>query len=75
VKFSALDAKEMLPGIKVRFIEDASRGISPDDIAVAKTEMAAAGIEIVNSKDVIKPGNKISGDIRVSVQDNQQAAG
>jgi nicotinamidase/pyrazinamidase len=29
VKFSALDALEMLPGVKVRFIEDASRGITP----------------------------------------------
>ena len=62
VKFSALDAKEMLPNIKVKFIEDASRGISTEGVEQAKAEMAAAGIEIVNSKDIVKPDHKIFGN-------------
>jgi nicotinamidase/pyrazinamidase len=56
VKFSALDARDMLPGAKVRFIEDASRGISPEGVAAAKAEMAAQGIEIVLSKNIVTPG-------------------
>ena len=76
VKFSALDAKEMLPGIKVRFIEDASRGIPPDGIAAAKAEMAAAGIEIVSSKDIVKPGKRTSGNLQADGgPDKQQAVG
>ncbi|WP_160009545.1 bifunctional nicotinamidase/pyrazinamidase [Rhizobium sp. 18055] len=53
VKFSALDALQMLPGTKVRFIEDASRGITPDGVAAAIEEMRANGIGIVNSADII----------------------
>ncbi len=53
VKFSALDALEMLPGVKVRFIEDASRGITPEGVTAAIEEMRAAGIGIINSTDVI----------------------
>jgi nicotinamidase/pyrazinamidase len=76
VKFSALDAKDMLPGVKVRFIEDASRGISPDGIAAAKAEMATAGIETVQSKDVITPGKTTSGNLQADGgRDKQQAMG
>jgi nicotinamidase/pyrazinamidase len=53
VKFSALDAKDMLPGARVRFIEDASRGISSEGVAAAIAEMKAAGIEIVSSGHVV----------------------
>ena len=53
VKFSALDAKAMLPGIKIVFIEDASRGINPENIAAAKTEMIVAGITICQSSDIL----------------------
>lgn len=53
VKFSALDALEMLPGVKVRFIEDASRGITPEGVAAAIDEMRAHGIGIVTSDDVL----------------------
>ncbi|MDE2101340.1 MAG: bifunctional nicotinamidase/pyrazinamidase [Patescibacteria group bacterium] len=74
VKFSALDAKEMLPGVKVRFIEDASRGISPDGIAAAKKEMAAAGIETMQSKDIIKPGKTTSGNLQVEGGPGKQRA-
>jgi nicotinamidase/pyrazinamidase len=53
VKFSALDALEMLPGVKVRFIEDASRGITPEGVTAAIEEMRANGIGIITSADVI----------------------
>ncbi|MCQ1852395.1 bifunctional nicotinamidase/pyrazinamidase [Neorhizobium galegae] len=53
VKFSALDAVEMLPGVKVRFIEDASRGIDPEGVKSAIAEMRAKGIGIVSSKDIL----------------------
>lgn len=52
VKFSALDAKEMLPGVNVRFIKDASRGIDPAAISAAIAEMEAAGIESVETMAV-----------------------
>lgn len=53
VKFSALDAVEMLPGVKVRFVEDASRGISPEGVAAAREEMLAKGIEITDSRSIL----------------------
>lgn len=53
VKFSALDAVEMLPGVKVRFIEDASRGIDPEGVKAAIAEMREKGVEIVRSTDII----------------------
>jgi nicotinamidase/pyrazinamidase len=53
VKFSALDAKDMLPGVDVRFIEDASRGISSEGVAAAIAEMKAAGIQIAASTYVV----------------------
>lgn len=53
VKFSALDALEMMPGIKVRFIEDASRGITPEGVAAAIVEMRARGIEIIDSQKAL----------------------
>ena len=49
VKFSALDAVDMLPGVKVRFIADASRGIDQAGVENAISEMAAKGIETVES--------------------------
>jgi nicotinamidase/pyrazinamidase len=54
VKFSALDAVDMLPGVRVRFIEDASRGIDPAGIAAAVGEMRAHGVGIVSSAEVMK---------------------
>lgn len=54
VKFSALDAVEMLPGVKVRFIEDASRGIDPKGVAAAIAEMKAKGVAIVRSADILR---------------------
>ncbi|MCK8778633.1 bifunctional nicotinamidase/pyrazinamidase [Rhizobium sp. NTR19] len=53
VKFSALDAIEMLPNVKVRFIEDASRGIDPQGVRAAIEEMRSRGIAICNSSDIL----------------------
>jgi nicotinamidase/pyrazinamidase len=53
VSFSALDAVEMLPDVKVRFIEDASRGIDPEGIRKAIAAMRAKGVSIVNSSDLL----------------------
>lgn len=53
VKSSALDAVEMLPGVKVRFIEDASRGIDPEGIKTAIAEMKSKSIDIVKSSDIL----------------------
>ncbi|MGO8550198.1 nicotinamidase/pyrazinamidase, partial [Rhizobium ruizarguesonis] len=40
---------EMMPGIHVRFIVDASRGITPEGVAAAIEEMLAHGIAIIDS--------------------------
>ncbi len=53
VKFSALDAADMLPGVTLRFIADASRGITPEGVATAVDEMRARGIEITTSDAVL----------------------
>ncbi len=53
VSFSALDAVEMLPDVKVRFIEDASRGIDPEGIRKAIAAMRAKGVAVVNSSDIL----------------------
>ncbi|WP_421360879.1 bifunctional nicotinamidase/pyrazinamidase [Agrobacterium rosae] len=53
VSFSALDAVGMLPGVKVRFIEDASRGIDPEGIKTAIAAMRAKGVAVVNSSDIL----------------------
>ncbi|MGA2248741.1 MAG: bifunctional nicotinamidase/pyrazinamidase, partial [Verrucomicrobiota bacterium] len=54
VKFTALDAAQF--GLKTHFIEDASRGVNlqPDDVEKAIAEMHSAGIETVQSADVLK---------------------
>jgi nicotinamidase/pyrazinamidase len=52
-RYSALDALELIPGVKVRFIEDASRGITPEGVAAAIDEMRGHGIALVNSADVL----------------------
>lgn len=47
VKFSALDAVAMLPGVKVRVIENASRGITPEGVKSAYEELRQAGVAVV----------------------------
>ncbi len=54
VKFSALDAIEMMPGVRVRFVEDASRGITPESVTAAIEEMREHGIDIVTSRQVLE---------------------
>ncbi|MGV8938772.1 MAG: bifunctional nicotinamidase/pyrazinamidase [Allorhizobium sp.] len=53
VKFSALDAVDMLPGAKIRFIADMSRGIDPNGVEAAIAEMKSAGIDVVTSQDLL----------------------
>ncbi|MGV1789057.1 bifunctional nicotinamidase/pyrazinamidase [Rhizobium sp. A37_96] len=53
VKFSALDAVDMLPGVTVRFIEDASRGIDPAGVKAAIDEMRTRGVTVIDSKDAL----------------------
>lgn len=53
VSFSVQDALEMLPDVKVRFIEDASRGIDPEGIRKAIASMRAKGVAVVNSSDIL----------------------
>ena len=53
VKFSALDAVDMLPGVTVRVIADACRGITAEGVAAAWDEMRAHGVEIVESADLL----------------------
>lgn len=53
VKFSVLDALDMLPNVNIRFIEDASRGIDPEGIREAIKEMRMNGAEIINSNSII----------------------
>jgi len=47
VKFSALDAVAMLPGVEVRVIENASRGITPEGVKSAFEELRQAGVAVV----------------------------
>lgn len=54
VKASALDAVEMLPGVQICFIEDASRGIDPNGVAAAIAEMRAIGVGVVQSAQIFK---------------------
>lgn len=53
VKFSALDAVDMLPGVTIRLIEDGSRGIDPDGVTAAIAEMRSAGVAVVSSQDIL----------------------
>lgn len=62
VQFSAKDAVELLPGVKVNFIQDASRGINPADVEKAIGEMNALGIATIQSAERA-PGAAVSGDI------------
>ena len=66
VKFSALDAKEMLPGVEVRFIGDASRGITPDGVKQAIDDMVRAGVIVIDSADVLAEGRALTSAARSS---------
>ncbi|BCH54771.1 bifunctional nicotinamidase/pyrazinamidase [Agrobacterium vitis] len=53
VKFSALDALDMLPGVTVRLIVDGSRGIDPQTVEAAIADMQAHGARLITSADVL----------------------
>ncbi|MCF3640963.1 bifunctional nicotinamidase/pyrazinamidase [Rhizobium sp. TRM95111] len=53
VSASAIDAAAMLPGVTVRFVEDASRGIAEETIVAAKAAMAGAGVATVTSGEIV----------------------
>lgn len=52
VRFSALDAVDMLPGVKVRLIADGCRGIDPKGVDDAIAAMRDAGVEITDSSRI-----------------------
>jgi len=54
VKFTALDAVQF--GFKTALIEDASRGVNlgPTDVTEAIAEMKRAGVQVVNSTELLK---------------------
>jgi nicotinamidase/pyrazinamidase len=54
VRYTAEDAVQFLPGVKVRFIEDASRGITAAGIAEALASMAEKGVDVVNSAAILR---------------------
>lgn len=58
VQASAIDAVEMLPGVRVRFVEDLSRGIDPATIKAAEDAMAAAGVEAVTSAEILREAGR-----------------
>ncbi|MUO82005.1 bifunctional nicotinamidase/pyrazinamidase [Agrobacterium vitis] len=53
VKFSVLDALDMLPGVTVRLIIDGSRGIDPQTVEAAIADMQAHGARLITSADVL----------------------
>lgn len=53
VSFSVIDAIDMLPGVKVRFIENASRGITPEGVSAGIEAMKAKGAKIITSYDIL----------------------
>ena len=53
VLFSALDAREMLPGVTVRVISDGCRGITPEGVASAFETMRAKGVIVTDSATVL----------------------
>ncbi|WP_429930442.1 bifunctional nicotinamidase/pyrazinamidase [Agrobacterium vitis] len=53
VKFSVLDALDMLPGVTVRLILDGSRGIDPQTVEAATADMQAHGARLITSTDVL----------------------
>lgn len=54
VQASAIDAVEMLPGVRVRFVKDLSRGIDPATIKAAEEAMKAAGVHSVTSAEILR---------------------
>ncbi|MBB4006119.1 bifunctional nicotinamidase/pyrazinamidase [Allorhizobium taibaishanense] len=53
VKFSVIDALEMLPGVEVRLVADGSRGIDPQTVQAALSDMQAHGARLITSASVL----------------------
>lgn len=53
VKFSVLDALELLPGVRIRFVSDLSRGITPEGVDAAIAALRSAGVPVVSSDEII----------------------
>lgn len=53
VKFSALDAVELLPGVTTRFVQDASLGIDPQTVEAAIAEMQSHGVHVITSSTLL----------------------
>lgn len=53
VRFSVLDALDLLPGVTIRFVSDLSRGITPEGVQAAIEEMTAAGAKAVTSAEIL----------------------
>lgn len=49
VRFSALDARDMLPNVTVRLIADGCRGIDPQGVVQTLADLRKAGVEVVDS--------------------------
>nr|WP_316654941.1 bifunctional nicotinamidase/pyrazinamidase [uncultured Gellertiella sp.] len=56
VLYSALDARELLPGTTIRFVSDLSRGITAEGTAAALDAMKKAVIAVVTSDGIISRG-------------------
>ncbi|TNB48325.1 bifunctional nicotinamidase/pyrazinamidase [Martelella lutilitoris] len=54
VRFTAVDAREMLPGVTVRVILEGCRGISEDGVEAALAEMREAGVELIDLRTAIE---------------------
>lgn len=54
VKFTALDAREMLPGVTVRLILEGCRGITEDGVEEALAEMREAGVKLIDLRAAIE---------------------
>ena len=52
VKFSALDARRLMPGIEVSVVLDACRPVDPDTGLQAEREMEQAGVHLIRSADL-----------------------
>ena len=56
VKFTALDARSMLPQATVRLVADGCRGIDPAGVEKALSEMHEAGVAIIDLETALHPG-------------------
>ncbi len=54
VRFTAVDAREMLPGVTVRVILEGCRGISEDGVEEALAEMRKAGVELIDLQTALE---------------------